>query len=111
MRTYKLSRRDSLKALVVLPASAALAAACQSGPAMPERCDDVSTLSDPEKMARNALQYTDRTPYPDKKCRDCTHYTVPAMETQCGGCKVVKGPIHPEGYCTSWVKNPAAAPT
>jgi hypothetical protein len=106
MSVFKLSRRDSLKALVVLPA--AIGGACSSGPAMPERCDDVSQLSEPEKMARSALQYVDRTPYPEKKCRNCVQYVPPAMETQCGGCKIVKGPIHPEGYCTSWVKKEGA---
>jgi hypothetical protein len=106
MRTFKLSRRDSLKALVVLPA--AVSAACKSGPAMPDSCEDTSQLSDPEKTARSALQYVDRSPHPDKKCRGCEHYVPPPMETQCGGCKVVKGPIHPEGYCTSWKKKEGA---
>jgi hypothetical protein len=111
MPTFKLSRRDSLKALVVLPASAAFVSGCQSGPAMPDRCDDVSQLSEPEKTARAALQYVDHSPHPDKKCRGCQHYEPAPMETQCGGCKVVKGTIHPEGYCTSWAKKTDAPPT
>lgn len=109
MRTFKLSRRDSLRALVVLPAAAALGAGCSSGPAMPESCDDTTGLSEPEKMARTALQYVDRSPHPDKQCKGCNLYVPAAMETQCSGCKVVKGPIHPLGYCTSWVKKEGAA--
>ena len=109
MPALKLSRRDSLKVLVVLPAAAAVG--CSSGPAVPDSCEDVSQLSEPEKMARSALQYTDHSPQPDKKCRGCLHYVAAAMETQCGTCKVVKGPIHPEGYCTSWAKKEGAAAT
>jgi hypothetical protein len=102
MRETKLSRRDTLKILGAVPVLSAFVSACEPKP--PDSCNDVTALSEPEKMARNALAYVDRSPHPDKKCNGCNLFVVPAAITECGGCKVVKGPIHPEGYCTSWVK-------
>jgi hypothetical protein len=103
MREAKLSRRDTLKILGAVPVLSAVVSACgPKGP--PDSCSDTNGLSEPEKMARNALQYVDHSPQPDKKCNGCQHYVAPPEISQCGSCKVVKGPIHPEGYCTSWVK-------
>lgn len=109
MQEAKLSRRAALQVLGAVPVFSALASAC-GGPKTPDSCNDVSGLSEPEKMTRNALQYVDRSPYPDKKCNGCNLYQAPPSVSQCGGCQVVKGPIHPEGYCTSWVAK-VQAPT
>ena len=60
-------------------------------------------LSEDDQRLRETLKYTDRTPYPEKMCRGCQQF-LPAKEGSiCGGCKVVKGPIHPHGYCTAFL--------
>lgn len=90
-----LSRRRLL--FVSASALALLGAACKSsGPAS---CTDVSGLEPDELNARNALGYVDRTPDPTKPCIKCQQYVPAPAADQCGGCKVLKGPIHPQGYC------------
>ena len=51
---------------------------------------------------RNSLQYVDNSPYPEKLCKNC-EFWQPEGAAECGGCQLIKGPIHPMGYCTSWV--------
>jgi hypothetical protein len=104
MRETKLSRRTALRVLGMVPLMSAGLAACGGDKSGPESCNDVSALSDAEKAARSALQYVDKSPYPDKKCKLCNLYLPAAEASQCGGCQVVKGPVHPEGYCTAFVK-------
>jgi hypothetical protein len=99
----KLTRRATLQLFGAAPIVSVLVAACGKKDA-PDSCQDVSALSDAEKTARTALQYTDTSPHPDKVCSGCNLYQPPADASQCGGCQVVKGPIHPRGYCTSWVQ-------
>lgn len=82
---------------------AALLGACGSK-TEPDSCTDVSALNDGEKAARSALQYVDRSNHADKHCYDCNLYEPAAEVTKCGGCQVIKGPIHPNGYCSAWVK-------
>ncbi len=67
-------------------------------------CTDVSGLTPEEIQMRESLQYTDRSPYPDKICANCQLYIPAESPNQCGGCQLIKGPIHPDGYCTSWVQ-------
>ncbi len=102
MRETKLSRRVTLQILGTLPVLSALAAC--GGKTEPGSCSDVSGLNEGEKAARSALQYVDRSNLADKQCRNCNLYEVPAQVTDCGKCQVVKGPIHPNGYCTAWVQ-------
>jgi hypothetical protein len=71
----------------------------QSGPAS---CNDVSRLTPEEVTARSTLGYVERTPEPDKPCDKCQQY-VPAAPGSCGACKVLKGPVHPNGYCRVFV--------
>lgn len=67
-------------------------------------CTDTSGLKDGEIKTRNNLNYVDDSPKKDKNCANCQLYEPPEKEGTCGGCKSVPGPIHPEGYCTAWVK-------
>lgn len=70
-------------------------------------CDDVSKLSDAEKTMRTSLKYTSKSPNPEQICKNCVLYQPAAAGAPCGGCSVVKGPIAPEGWCSSWAKKPA----
>lgn len=110
MRDDKVSRRGALKLLGGAPllatAVSGVLAACGKK-TEPDSCNDVTALTEPEKMARSALQYTDKTPQADKRCDVCTLYQPANEPSQCGGCQIVKGPIHPKGYCTGFVAKPA----
>lgn len=89
--------------------SAALAApigmlGCTSKPTLV--CTDTAGLSAEEVTMRTNTKYVDVSQFPDKKCVGCMHYVAGAPDA-CGGCKVVKGPIHPNGYCTLYAAKPA----
>ncbi|MBO6574598.1 MAG: high-potential iron-sulfur protein [Rhodothermales bacterium] len=75
------------------------AAAAESAP---EGCMDTSGLTEQEIGMRDSLQYVDTTPEEGKLCSNCSLW-LPAPEgATCGGCNLLKGPIHPDGYCISW---------
>jgi len=66
-------------------------------------CTDTAGLTAAERTVRTSLGYVDQSLEAAKVCEGCQLYQ-PAGPDGCGGCLVVKGPIHPRGYCTSWVK-------
>ena len=70
-------------------------------------CMDTSGLTEAEITQREAVNYVDMTADMEKMCSNCQLYTVPEGDMQCGGCTLVKGPIHPDGYCDLWVAVPA----
>jgi len=70
-------------------------------------CSDLSGLTDTEKGLRQTLQYVDVTADPAKHCMNCQFYTVGKTDGACGTCTILKGPIAPGGYCTSWAAKPA----
>ena len=100
MRENQPSRRAMLGLLAATPWVPALLAGCGKK-TEPDSCQDVSALGDAEKTARSALQYTDTGPA-DKQCNKCNFWQAPADPAQCGGCQLVKGPIHPKGSCTAF---------
>lgn len=59
-----------------------------------------SNLTPDDLQIRTALGYTDASADAAKTCAKCQQY-VPA--DPCGSCKVVNGPIHPDGYCRVFV--------
>lgn len=65
-------------------------------------CTDVSNLTDEQIQTRKSLQYVDDSPHAEKRCNNCKFFEPPAAGKQCGGCQVVPGPIHPQGYSTAW---------
>ncbi len=103
MSEARVSRRATLKLLTVAPIVSAVLGACSSKD-KPDSCSDVSALAASDKAVRDALKYEDASKDPAKLCRDCLQYEPSADASKCGGCKIVKGPIHPDGSCASWVK-------
>jgi len=102
MRKNTFSRRTLLRNsvhLAVLGSAPVLVHGCKKAEFS---CQDVSALNEQDAELRAALQYVDRSP-PDsaKRCGNCAFY-VAGNENQCGQCTLVKGPIHPLGYCNSW---------
>ena len=107
MRERELTRRAALVRLTVLPLTVGLLSACGKK-TEPDSCQDVSKLSDAEKTSRSTLQYTDKAPSADRQCHACNFWQPPGDPAQYRGCQLVKGPIHPNGYCTAFAaKNPA----
>jgi len=102
----RIPRREALRHLTVLSLAAVVPAgllACSKKTS----CLDVSGLSPEEINQRNNVAaYVDLAPDASKKCALCVQY-IPAAPNACGGCKVVKGPIHPDGTCKLFVPKPA----
>ncbi|MDB4971878.1 MAG: hypothetical protein JWN48_219 [Myxococcaceae bacterium] len=97
----KISRRATLGLLAATPLWASVLSACGKK-TEPDSCQDVSALNDADKAARSALQYTDRGPEAQRVCSVCTYYVAPKDPAECGSCKLIKGPVHPKGYCSGF---------
>ncbi len=107
MKKEALSRRDMLRS-AALVSSAGLLPAWLLGCGKKElSCTDTAGLSAAEIGMRTTLAYVDKSPEPAKLCEGCALY-VPAAPDACGTCKVLKGPVHPKGYCKSWAAKPPA---
>lgn len=104
METKKLTRRALLErgavlSLVVIGGGAGLAA-CGGGEL---DCSNPPGLTPEQRTQRQALSYVDRTPNPSQRCETCNFWTAPEAAGQCGGCTLNIGPVHPQGYCSSFV--------
>lgn len=103
-----IDRRTMLRHLVVLSASVATPAWLLGCKGSKPSCTDVTGLSPDDVNVRNVTAaYVDQTPDATKKCSGCVQYLPAAAANACGGCKVVKGPINPEGWCKLYVPKPA----
>ena len=104
MKKEDLSRRSFMARGLMLGAAAGTASWVLSGCGGSDlQCTDTSGLTAQEIQVRQSLEYVDATPFPDKRCSLCRFYTAAQSQSQCGGCQLVKGPIHPDGYCKSYV--------
>lgn len=65
--------------------------------------EDLAGLSEAELQTRTANNYVEPSPEADQQCDNCGLWQEPAAGEDCGGCTVVQGPIHPEGWCSIWV--------
>ena len=108
----EISRKELLKKGAVVGAVSAVSVAlayCKkkpagdSAPAAAGGCGDVSGLTQAEKDQRTSLNYTDKSSKADM-CSGCALFVAPAGGAACGGCNLLKGPIAPEGWCSSFVK-------
>lgn len=66
-------------------------------------CTDTSGLLESDKALRVTLAYADTAADPNKKCQDCVQWSAPP-QGGCGSCKVMRGPVHPEGTCNVFAK-------
>ena len=106
-----ISRREALKrslSLAVIAVGVPLVGACSKKPTE-IHCDDTAGLKPDEIEARKTLAYVDRSPDPNKQCQNCQQLVAPPNDTSCGTCKVLKGSVHPNGYCKSWAAKGAPA--
>ncbi|MFN3604960.1 MAG: high-potential iron-sulfur protein [Leptonema sp. (in: bacteria)] len=100
LENKKISRKDFIATIGVVGIGIALGGNLIAN----EKCGDVSKLTAEEKKHRESLKYTDKSPEAGKTCDNCALYVPPKGNSPCGACNLVKGPIHPKGWCTSWVK-------
>lgn len=84
----------TLPALLLLPVTAS----CRKQREF--SCASTEGLSSDEAAARQALGYVDRTPHRQQTCERCRHWV--SADDGCGGCKIMKGPVHPLGYCNAF---------
>lgn len=52
------------------------------------------------KLSKAQVKYQEQ-PKGDQHCAGCLHFIA-----ESNTCKVVEGPINPQGWCTIWVKRP-----
>ena len=80
----------------------------QTSRAADDPCADSSGLTELElKMRNETLKYVSKSPEPNKLCDNCKFWQPSESGQFCGGCELIKGPIHPKGYCTSWFEREA----
>jgi High potential iron-sulfur protein len=102
----RIPRREALRRLAMFSAAAAAPAWLAGCSKKQLTCTDVTGLTPDDVTMRNTTAaYVDQTPDAAKRCSGCVQY-VPAAPDACGGCKVVKGPIHPDGWCKLYVPKP-----
>lgn len=85
------------KLFVLAAAGVAMIQACKRDE--PASCIHVMGLAEADITLRRTLEYVDRSPVPDQTCERCVQWIAAAESGQCGGCKIMKGPVHPQGYC------------
>lgn len=104
----KINRKEFLKQLpiigIALFGSGLFFQSCKKSETKEDPCSDLSKLTADEKETRNDFEYVPKSPFPEKLCNNCDLWLEPQEGTLCGGCEIMEGPIHPEGYCNVWVE-------
>lgn len=75
----------------------AAAAACRS--TEPFACVAAPDLSADDAKLRTTLVYVDAAADPTKACVNCAQYVAAPDDGSCGSCRLMRGPIHPNGSC------------
>jgi len=95
----RVSRRRLLHASLGL---GTLGPACLKS--QPFTCVEAPALSVEQLELRNKLLYRDKASNPALACDLCIQYVEPASGARCGSCKIVPGPMHPQGSCQVFAK-------
>jgi hypothetical protein len=69
-----------------------------------DSCVDPDLLTTSQASLRASFHFTERSPHgADKECAGCRFFrAATAGDDDCGSCQILKGPVHPRGYCDSW---------
>lgn len=67
-------------------------------------CSDISSLQPAEARTRDENQYRRHTERDDQFCLGCLNFVSASVESSCGTCTTVRGPINPDGWCKQWTK-------
>jgi hypothetical protein len=76
--------------------------AASKSTAAADPCGDTTGLTETDLQMRTNLKYVAVSTEEGKNCANCKFYVADQFGEQCGGCELFKGPVHPEGYCSSW---------
>jgi len=102
--TAQTAEPSSLTRRGLLSSAGLLAAATFAGCKEREfSCWDAGDLPEADLKARRAVEYLDRAADASRRCDLCQHWQ-PSGPGTCGGCAVVRGPIHPLGTCRVFTK-------
>jgi hypothetical protein len=72
--------------------------------------DDCSKdIDEASTTLRRTLQYKAKSDTPDKKCSTCAQFTPEKYGACGGGCKLITGPVKPNGVCLSYAPIAAGA--
>jgi hypothetical protein len=99
----KLSRRTVLQRGAAFGTLAVFDSAACSKQSASLVCTDTFGLSPSDLSARTALAYVDNSVEPGKTCTRCRQFIPNTVGNTCGTCRVVKGPINPNGTCKSFL--------
>jgi hypothetical protein len=94
-----MSRRDLLRGGVV---GLVVLAGCSKKGSDAFTCADTSGMEPEALEARTVIGYVDKAPDATKTCGACQQFVPSPSDGSCGSCRVVKGPIHPNGYCKAF---------
>lgn len=105
MSDGKMGRREAAKRALMVLGAAVIAPSALAGCGSKEEggfsCQNTSGLSPAELSTRQSQAYTDSSPHADKRCDNCRFFQA-GQPNACGTCQVIRGPIHPQGYCNLW---------
>jgi hypothetical protein len=65
-------------------------------------CADRTGLTETDLQMRKNLNYVAVSTEEGKNCSNCKFFLADQYGEQCGGCQLFKGPVNPEGNCSSW---------
>jgi hypothetical protein len=88
------SRRDALK--LGLGAGVGVAVVMMAG----------SAFSQPTKLSKDSVKYTDTGNVEGKDCDDCSQYVPGKSAKDPATCRIVDGPINPHGHCIAFSPKP-----
>ena len=100
------SRRDLLRRLGGMALALGGAAACSKKERAPFSCMETAGLAPDEASARATLAYAEPAADKARTCASCQQFVVAASDGACGTCKVLKGPVHPDGTCKVFTAKP-----
>jgi hypothetical protein len=98
----KLSRRDLFQQSAALGAFALVGVGCSKAQSSGPVCSDTSALSASDVQVRTALAYADVSAELGKVCTSCQQF-LPGPPAACGTCRILRGPISPNGMCKGFV--------
>lgn len=75
----------------------------------PFTCTDTAALAPADTAVRTALGYVEPSTEAGKDCNGCVQFVASPTDASgaCGTCKLMKGPIHPKGYCKGFAPKSA----
>ncbi len=107
-------RRRTLQLIGIGLAGGALGIGCKDSGETPGKraggpsCD--SAVDEASQTQRKTLQYHERAADQTKNCLSCAQY-VDGQYGDCGGCKLMSGPVKAKGGCTSFAPKEGGAAT